>query len=110
MLSETGNVRRTDFRFMRRVTVMRDDLHKGRVSRRVIYRLTFMFTYRKARFIALKEALALFYVFTLSFFDFCWIFFLEDVQIYFCLEINLCIKDRCNNIGDILIRCMRALR
>lgn len=42
-LSETGNVRRTDFRFTRRVTVMRDDLHREDVSRRVIYKLTFMF-------------------------------------------------------------------
>lgn len=42
-LSETGNVRRTDFRFTRRVTVMRDDLHREDVSRRVIYRLTFTF-------------------------------------------------------------------
>lgn len=59
-LSEAGNVRRTDFRFTRRVTVTHDDLHRGRVSRRVIYRLTFMFTYRNARFITLKETLAYF--------------------------------------------------
>jgi len=56
-LLEAGNVRQTDFRFTRRVTVMLDDLHRGLISRHVIYRLTFMFTYRNARFIALKEAL-----------------------------------------------------
>lgn len=49
-LSETrGNVRWTKFRFTRRVIVMHDDLHGGRFAFRVIYRLTFMFTYRNAR-------------------------------------------------------------
>lgn len=89
-LSEAGNVRRTDFRFTRRVTVTHDDLHRGRVSRRVIYRLTFMFTYRNARFIRSSEGdTRLFYVSLLP--PLIHVIFFSKFESFF-LGYNLCIK------------------
>ena len=82
------------------VTVMHDDSYRGRVSRRVIYRLTFMFTYRNARFIALKKELVHFMFHSFFFLDFCWIFFLEVLNPFFLLLNNL-YKNDIFNVGDI---------